>query len=274
MTETQVDSTEERSGKLNNFFRRFGLYSIPIVIGLISTIGSLILLIVGAIYYKLNPYHDIANILFAAVTILFFGGIIILLFGYIPNIIDEKSTGRASLVKLEKFKNIDLTNNRNMSKFTRLYYSLVSENPQALANYMVENLDFYRNSPQISSQGLDQMLYTLAQKLGYRNSNAMISVSRGEKPKEMVIIEESLTDIDLRIPITKVYYIEKIPANEKSMISGLPIDIKKNVIVACPICGNMVERDLLEKWLTENKKCPVCKHIIKFEDYPFVKIDD
>ena len=54
------------------------------------------------------------------------------------------------------------------------------------------------------------------------------------------------------------------------MVTGLPVDIKNDVIVACPHCGNMAERDVLLKWLEKEKICPVCRKNVTVDDVPIV----
>lgn len=64
----------------------------------------------------------------------------------------------------------------------------------------------------------------------------------------------------------------KLPKEAKCMISKLPIDFKLNTRLARPSCGNMMEKSLLENWLTHSNKCPVCLKEMQLEDFPIVKI--
>jgi hypothetical protein len=78
---------------------------------------------------------------------------------------------------------------------------------------------------------------------------------------------------DDRIPITKVYFVKKIPKGTNCMVSGLPLDIDQDDIIACPYCGNMAKREHLRDWLTTNNSCPVCRRVIKIVDCPIVKVN-
>ncbi len=274
MKETDENSTEEKTAKKQTLKQRFGLYLVPLIIGFVFLIFTLIFIII--LIVNLARGEDLSNNIIFVIFggVLFMLAILFTLFGYIPYKVDFKGSKEDKQLQLEKFKNLDLSKNRDRSKFINIYYSLLNEIPDELAKYMSENLETYQSSSFISYQGLNQMLYTLAKKLGYRHSNEMLAAIRGEEPKEMVIKEETIDDIDLSIPITKVYFIDKLPADMKSMVSGLPIDIKFDIIVACPNCGNMAERDLLEKWLKKKKKCPICKKSFDITDFPLVKVDN
>ncbi|MEA2071732.1 MAG: hypothetical protein U9O98_10645 [Asgard group archaeon] len=116
---------------------------------------------------------------------------------------------------------------------------------------MSDNLDKYHDTI-LPNQSINQWLFLLAVNLGYRNSGEMLADIREEKKPSVEIKNNVIEEHpDLSIPITKVYYIEKLPLDAKSMISGLPIDLESDIIVTCPNCGNMAERNLLEKWLKE-----------------------
>ena len=273
MNETAESLTDEKVKTKSTLRQKFGLYLIPMIIGFVFIISSLIPLILFIV--DLASGENFTNIKMIVIigAILLVLGICFILFGYIPYRVDFKGSKEDIQLQLEKFGNLDLSNTWDMSKFGNLYYSLLINYPEELAKYMSDNLEVYRGSVYISYQGLNQMLYTLAKKLGYRHSNEMLAAIRGEQPKEIIIKEEIIDDIDLSIPITKVYFIDELPADMRSMVSGLPIDIKFDIIVACPNCGNMAERNLLEKWLKKNKKCPICKKSCVINDFPLVKVD-
>jgi len=273
MNETAESLTDEKVETKLTLRQKFGLYLIPMIIGLVFILSSVIPLILFIV--DLASGENIKNISIIAIisAILLVLGICFILFGYIPYRVDFKGSEEDIQLQLENYGNLDLSKTRDRRKFSGTYYSLLANYPEELAKYMSDNLEVYQRSVYIPYQGLNQMLYTLAIKLGYSHSNEMLAAIRGEQPKEIIIKEEIIDDIDLSIPITKVYFIDKLPADMKSMVSGLPIDIKMDIIVACPNCGNMAERNLLEKWLKKNKKCPICKKSFDITDLPLVKVD-
>jgi len=91
------------------------------------------------------------------------------------------------------------------------------------------------------------------------------------KMPDAALPEQGLT---VRIPITKVYFIDEPPLKAKNMVSGLQLDFSLEEIVACPYCGNMAAKEDLEKWLVQNSEssCPVCKASLTIEDCPLVRI--
>ncbi len=147
---------------------------------------------------------------------------------------------------IEKFRKLDLTKNRDNARFSKMYYDLVMKAPKELAKYMSDTLELYQNNPLISQQGLNQMLDTLAVNLGYNHSNEMFATIRSEESLPRQSVEERIKtkrkeDIDLSIPVTKVYFVKEMPT-ENCMIKGLPIDFKNDVVAVCPHCGNTTTR--------------------------------
>ncbi|NHJ85134.1 MAG: hypothetical protein FK734_06705 [Asgard group archaeon] len=172
---------------------------------------------------------------------------------------------------LFSFLETDLTNKFNLYSFQLALFALIDVNPREFLRYLDRHLEELRNNPFLDYNQLNIITYSLARKLGYSNSNEMFADYRGEK-KLFKRDSKEMEDLDLRIPITKVYFIDELPTQNRSMVSGLPIDLENEEIVACPNCGNMAERRLLENWLLKNKTCPVCKKIFSIEDYPLVKL--
>ncbi|MHA1364833.1 MAG: hypothetical protein ACTSP5_00275 [Candidatus Heimdallarchaeota archaeon] len=277
MSETQVDSQEERSGKLNNFIRKFGFYVVPIAIGTLLAFVAIIVLIIALIILKWGTTPANSNVFFTTSAVLFICGILFFFFGYIPYKIDRKNSGRDIVEKLEKFRNLDLSKNQDSTKFSNTYYDLVSKAPQELAEYMSDNLELYQNNPLISQEGLNQMLYTLAVKLGYSTTNRMLAARRSGESSAIQSVDDKIKikrkdDLDLSIPVTKVYFVKELPIGKNCMIKGLPLDFKNDKVVACPHCGNMAERDPLVIWVNENKKCPICKKTLLVDDISLVVI--
>ncbi len=89
------------------------------------------------------------------------------------------------------------------------------------------------------------------------------------KTKELTETAETI------IPITKLYFVEEDKVQEeKCMISGIRIDVKGEKIVACPKCGHFAKKELLDKWLNEIEKCPLCRNRITITDCPEVRIKE
>ncbi|NHJ48551.1 MAG: hypothetical protein FK733_12270 [Asgard group archaeon] len=254
------------------------MYLLPLILGIIFGCISITLLIIGI--SMLATGSD----MFDAIVFIGPGGILFLAFlgfggmglsVYLParDVIKAYNNNNIKYL-IEIFTTQQVTNIRESSRFGLAYYALMDKDPQFLANHISKRIEEFRNSPFIDYQALNQMLYVLAVKLGYNHSGEMLSDLKGEKIKKEIIKEETIEDVDLRIPITKVYFIEYLPSDTKCMISGLQLDIEINTIVACPNCGNMAERKQLNSWLKKSKKCPVCKKSFSIEDFPLVKLDD
>ena len=45
---------------------------------------------------------------------------------------------------------------------------------------------------------------------------------------------------------------------------------KNEEIVICPACRNYANKEVLEKWLQEKRKCPICKEKLSLVDFPLV----
>ncbi|MHA1308846.1 MAG: hypothetical protein ACTSQN_16335 [Candidatus Heimdallarchaeota archaeon] len=274
MTDSLENPTEGREESSSNIIKKLGLYFVPIFIGVLFFLAAIIALIVSIVLQGTSA-ADETTAFFIVSGALFFFSPLFILFGFVPYSIDRKNSGNDLVDKLEKLRNLDLSKNRNKSKFTRIFYNLLEDYPEELAKHMSDNLEFYRSHSHLSQNGLNQMLFTLAYKLGYNHINDMIGDIRGTHPrvteKKKENIEEKIDiDVDLSIRIEKVYFIKEIPPDSNCMIKGLPIDIKNDVIVACPHCGNMAEKDLLMKWVKENEICPICKKTIFVNDIPIV----
>jgi len=273
----EVDNRSNLFKKLD----KLGIYLVPVSCGIFFVFITLILVIIGLIFLGIDSVGiEGLNTLIAAIYT-FVGGVVFILLGYFPYRISKHKTGIAIIDTFEKLKNLDLSKNRGLREFNTMYNNLMTEYPEELAIYMRENIDMYRESSYLSRHVLNRMLHSLALKLGYNHMNEMLKDTTGLRLVKLTELKERerktkkvmKDEIDLSIPITKVYFIDKTPKDEKCMVSGLPIDIKNDVVVACPNCGNMAERELLEKWLKENEKCPVCKKSLVLADFPIVILE-
>ncbi len=90
--------------------------------------------------------------------------------------------------------------------------------------------------------------------------------SEGEK-------KEAIEEAETIIPITKIFFVEEVK-EEKCMITGIRLDVEGDKIVVCPKCRHYAKKDLLEKWLKEKEKCPICRNRITITDCPEVMIKE
>ncbi|HUT81053.1 MAG TPA: hypothetical protein VMZ29_07605 [Candidatus Bathyarchaeia archaeon] len=172
-----------------------------------------------------------------------------------------------SLLEIE-----DLSKSNDQFAFVLAFYALVDIAPNDLFDYLSLNLEMLRNNPYINYNALNKMLNSLALKLDYKDSEEMLLEFKSEIKHSSEQSFDEFADVDLRIPVTKVYFVDELSPNQRSMISGLPIDLKNDFIVACPNCGNMAEKRLLENWLVNNNICPICKRVLSIDDLPVVKM--
>lgn len=140
-------------------------------------------------------------------------------------------------------------------------YALVDLKNLEVARILQERLHELRFYSKMIQKPFRYPLEVLAIKLDYSTPEQLLSKLDG--------LEVTREDT---IPITKVYFVKKIPKGTQCMVSSLPIDIDEEDIVACPFCGNMAQREHLSGWLATNNHCPVCQRTIKIVDCPIVKI--
>lgn len=43
------------------------------------------------------------------------------------------------------------------------------------------------------------------------------------------------------------------------MVSHLQFHLEMEEIVACPFCGGLAKKELLEEWLEKKRTCPICR---------------
>ena len=165
-----------------------------------------------------------------------------------------------------------LSNKSNQIAFSLAFLALLELAPKELFDYLSIHLESLRNNPFINYTALTNMISLLASELNLPNSLDMFAQLKTKKVIPLKDSEEQSDDVNLRIPITKVNFIDKLPTNSRSMISGLAIELKERIIVACPFCGNMAEKELLENWLMKSNICPVCKKTLSSNDLPIVKL--
>ncbi|NHK30970.1 MAG: hypothetical protein FK730_06430 [Asgard group archaeon] len=128
----------------------------------------------------------------------------------------------------------------------------------------LKSFQFGSQRSTIHPKDLLDALDVLSMKLGYS--------SRADLIDSFDTSSDSSIDAQ-KIPITKVFFIDKAPKRTKCMISSLPLDFDTDSIAACPFCGNMAKRDLLLEWIEENGTCPVCRKLLTESECPIVKID-
>ncbi|MBK5115222.1 MAG: hypothetical protein JJE41_16470 [Candidatus Heimdallarchaeota archaeon] len=140
-------------------------------------------------------------------------------------------------------------------------YALVDLKNLEVAQILKDRLHELRFYSKMFKKPYRYPLEVLAIKLDYSTPERLLS--------KLDSVKETQEDT---IPITKVYFVKKIPKGTQCMVSSLPLDINEDDIVACPFCGNMAQREHLSGWLTTNNHCPVCRRTIKIVDCPIVKI--
>ena len=113
--------------------------------------------------------------------------------------------------------------------------------------------------------------YLLAIKLGYQNHIELYNDLNAGRVAENQPQSDKTLDMDIVVPITKVYFLEDIPATAKCMVSGLTIDFNIDEVVVCPYCSAFAKKDLITGWLSEKQKCPVCQRALKIADCPAVR---
>ena len=128
----------------------------------------------------------------------------------------------------------------------------------------IKSLEFGYQKSIIHPNDLVDALDVLTMKLGYS--------SRADLIDSFDASSDSAIDAQ-KIPITKVFFIDKAPKKTKCMISSLQLDFDTDSIAACPFCGNMAKRDLLLEWIEENGTCPVCRQLLIASECPIVKIN-
>ena len=93
-------------------------------------------------------------------------------------------------------------------------------------------------------------------------------------PFEIVSNESSLPSFIEETLVTKKYFLDKIPTNTKCMITKIPLDFQKDIILVCPYCGNFAKKELFERWLLTKNHCPICKQVLILTDCPLVVLQD
>lgn len=148
--------------------------------------------------------------------------------------------------------------------FGRIFsiYALVDMKNIEVAHVLRDRLHELRFYSKMVQRPYRYPLEVLAIKLDYSTPEQLLS-----KLDAMEISPE-----EDKIPITKVYFVKKIPKGTQCMVSSLVLDIDDDDVVACPFCGNMAKREHLSGWLAENNHCPVCRRTLKIVDCPIVKI--
>lgn len=154
--------------------------------------------------------------------------------------------------------------NQSTGLYGRLFsiYALVDMKNTEIAHVLRDRLHELRFYGKLVRKPYRYPLEVLAIKLDYSTPEQLLS-----RLDSMEGIQEEDT-----IPITKVYFVKKIPKGTQCMVSSLPLDIDEDDVVACPFCGNMAQREHLSGWLVTNNQCPVCQRAIKIVDCPIVKI--
>ncbi|NHJ31532.1 MAG: hypothetical protein FK732_01600 [Asgard group archaeon] len=146
------------------------------------------------------------------------------------------------------------------SRFFSLY-ALVDLKSIEVAHVLKDRLHELRFYANIIKKPYLDSLNVLAIKLDYGSAEKLL--------ENLDRIDEVPEDT---IPITKVYFVKKIPKGTQCMVSSLLLDIKEDDIIACPFCGNMAKREHMRDWLSTNNTCPVCRRIAKIIDCPMVVI--
>lgn len=153
--------------------------------------------------------------------------------------------------------------NQSMGLYSRMFciYALVDLKNVDVARILQDRLHELRFYSKIIQKPYRYPLEVLAIKLDYSTPEHLLS--------KLDSLEETKEDT---IPITKVYFVKKIPKGTKCMVSSQLLDIDDDDVIACPFCGNMAQREHLSGWLATNNHCPVCRRTIKIIDCPIVKI--
>ena len=98
---------------------------------------------------------------------------------------------------------------------------------------------------------------------------AMLTYLEYDEPAEGRIDEKA----DAILSTIQVYFIDELEwGEEKCMITGLTLDIRKGEVIACPKCGGYGKKSEMDKWLEENNNCPRCRRKLTKEDCPKVMI--
>ena len=81
----------------------------------------------------------------------------------------------------------------------------------------------------------------------YTDTLSIMASKHGYSYDELIakFTEEEKPETHFPVPITKVYLIDEPSVKTKCMISGLLINFDTEIIVACPLCGNMAKIFLL-----------------------------
>lgn len=159
------------------------------------------------------------------------------------------------------------TNAKEAFSLEQKLYALVDlrnrEAGQILYNRL-KNLEFGSQKGFIRPIDLIDALDVLSLKLGYSSRAGLIDS----------FDKSAVSSIDAhKIPITKVFFLDKAPKKAKCMISSLQLDFDTDIIAACPFCGNMAKHEFLLEWVEENGSCPVCRKLLTPNECPLVKID-
>ena len=80
-------------------------------------------------------------------------------------------------------------------------------------------------------------------------------------------------DIDVIIPISKVYFIKSKEELGSCMITKTRLTMDYEIIV-CPFCKNMAKKSSMENWLKKKNACPICFSKLSIDDCPIVDIRD
>lgn len=142
--------------------------------------------------------------------------------------------------------------------------ALVDLKSRELVSILYDSWEQVKYYPKIIQRPFLVPLEILAAKLGFHSIEDLTANLSDSRTKEATI----------SIPITQVYFIDKLPKKAKCMVSSLPLNVDKDAVVACPYCGNMAKQELLAEWLEKNSSCPVCRKTISINECPIVKIQD
>ncbi len=207
-----------------------------------------------------------------------FGGLGIMMLMYLPiHIIDRRKFKATLELKENKLydKLLELSRKYSVSngyldqeKARLATYILVDAKYENIAIVLKERLS--QRKPYRAQEVL-RAFYLLAIKLGYNDHIDLyyeLEESQGIKRKESINQEI----LEIVVPITKIYYLEELPQDEKCMVSGLTLDFFTDTIVVCLYCSTWAKKDLLDSWLSENDFCPVCRRELKVDDCPIVEV--
>lgn len=84
--------------------------------------------------------------------------------------------------------------------------------------------------------------------------------------------EKSPRDNHQRREISGISIVYVSDTTCKCMVSGLPINFTNEEIVACPHCGNIAKKPMLNEWLKVKGICPICREKIVIDFCPKVLV--